>query len=60
MEKVLWEIPFYYKGYKCCFTVSKFKYALLIGTKDEEVARELLKQLNSVVKISDKICAPLY
>ncbi|MFK4432195.1 hypothetical protein COM08_11985 [Bacillus wiedmannii] len=59
MEKVLWEIPFYYKGYKCCFTVSKFKYALLIGTKDEEVARELLKQLNSVVKISDKICAPL-
>ncbi|WIG14989.1 hypothetical protein [Bacillus thuringiensis] len=59
MEKVLWEIPFCYKGYECCFTVSKFNYDLLIDTKDEEVARELLKKLNSVVKMSDKICAPL-
>ncbi|MCM3527858.1 hypothetical protein M4D56_01950 [Cytobacillus oceanisediminis] len=59
MEKILWYIPFRFKEYNCSFSLSKYGYDFKINTKDVEIAKSVLKRLNTSIKIVDKLCSPI-
>lgn len=59
IEKVLWEIPFQYENCLFYFTVRKFGFYLISGTENPDLIKRLLRKINNVIKIIDRMISPL-
>ncbi|OQY67094.1 hypothetical protein B6D29_02270 [Microgenomates bacterium UTCPR1] len=60
MEKINWEIPFYYKGYRGSFSHEKFGFRVYLDKKIIEkdaikVSEEIIKIINKALKLSEPI-----
>ncbi|HFJ9423033.1 TPA: hypothetical protein ACGW48_004551 [Bacillus paranthracis] len=59
IEKVEWVIPFKFQGCSFSFSREKFGIRLRTETLNEEVAKQMLKRLNSAIKIMERLVSPI-
>ncbi|UXH44431.1 hypothetical protein N5C46_22910 [Rossellomorea vietnamensis] len=59
IEKVLYEIPFRFRGVQFLFTDRKFGLRLFAVTDDEQIIKDFFKKVNSAVKIVERMMNPL-
>ena len=60
-EKLLWTIPFKYKSYPLLLSYRKFGLQILSNsgaTPPQALVKEMLKQLNKAIKITEKLVQP--
>ncbi|MEC2159753.1 hypothetical protein [Virgibacillus halodenitrificans] len=59
MEKVLYEIPFQYKGYYCVFAMEKFGLKFFINSKDEASLELIFSKIKRATKIVERLLKPI-